>query len=97
MASVQNITVQNLADYLRISELTPADSVFLQQALEAAKTYIKHYTGINDQALNNADDLTIVVYVIVQDMYDTRTFYTENTNANIIVENILNAYSINLL
>lgn len=97
MASVQNITVQNLADYLRISELTPADSAFLQQALEAAKTYIKHYTGINDQVLNSADDLTIVVYVIVQDMYDTRTFYTDNANANIIVENILNAYSINLL
>lgn len=97
MASVNDLTVQNLADYLRIAELTPADTLFLEQALAAAKTYIKHYTGINDETLNGAADLVIVVYVLVQDMYDTRTYYTENTNANLIVENMLNAYSVNLL
>lgn len=97
MATVNEITVQNLADYLRIAELTPEDSLFLGQALEAAKTFIKHYTGINDDTLNGAADLVIVVYVLVQDMYDTRTYYTANTNVNAIVENILNAYSVNLL
>jgi hypothetical protein len=42
-------------------------------------------------------DFVIVVYVLVQDMYDNRTLYVDKNNLNKVVETILGMHSINLL
>ena len=42
---VYDISVSDLADYLRIEELTDEETKTLGNLLEVAKSYIEHYTG----------------------------------------------------
>lgn|GEM_PF-604725 len=42
-------------------------------------------------------DFVIVVYILVQDMYDNRAFYVDKNNLNRVVDTILGMHSINLL
>ena len=41
---------------------------------DAAKSYIKNYTGLSDEELDKYDDLTTAYLCIISDMYDNRTF-----------------------
>jgi hypothetical protein len=43
------------------------------------------------------EDFAIVVYILVQDMYDNRTLYVEKTNINRVIDMILGMHSVNLL
>lgn len=92
---VSEITVQNLADYLRISDLTPEDETLLKTLLSVSKSFIAKYTGRTD--LDEFPDFVIVVYLLCQDMYDNRTMYVDKGDFNQTVQTILGMHSINLL
>ena len=47
--------------------------------------------------LDNYNDLVIAAYVLIQDMYDTRTMYVESDNVNKVVDTILGMHQRNLL
>jgi uncharacterized phage protein (predicted DNA packaging) len=98
ITKVSEITAQDVADYLRIAELTQDDENFITSTISVAIDYILKYTGIEDaETLDTYNDMVIVVFVMCQDMYDTRTLYTDNTNVNKVVENILGLHQRNLL
>lgn len=95
---VSDITAQDIADYLRIAELTESDTNFINATIKVAIDYILKYTGIADaETLDNYNDMVIVVYVLCQDMYDNRALYVDNSNVNKVVENILGLHQRNLL
>lgn len=95
ITAVSQITAQDLADYMRISELSDDDTNTLNSMLAIAKTFIQNYTGQTD--LDVYQDFVIVVLVLVQDMWDNRALYVDTTNLNFVVESILGMHSINLL
>lgn len=95
VTKVSDITVENLADYLRLSEVTPEDRKLLQTLLNISKTVITKYTGREN--LDDFPDFVIVVYLLCQDMYDNRTFYVDKGDFNQTVQTILGMHSINLL
>lgn len=98
ITKVSEITAQDVADYLRIAELTQDDENFIKSTISVAIDYILKYTGIeNAETLDTYNDMVIVVFVMCQDMYDTRALYTDNTNVNKVVENILGLHQRNLL
>lgn len=97
ISKVSDIKVEDIADYLRIDELTDGDKQMLNNLLGIAKTYIESYTGRSEQELDNYQDFVIVALVLVQDMYDNRTMYVDSTNLNTVVETILGMHSVNLL
>lgn len=97
ITKVSEITAQDVADYLRIAELTTEDENFITSTINVAKDYILKYTGIKADELDNYADMIIVVFVLCQDMYDTRALYVDNTNLNKVVENILGLHQRNLL
>lgn len=98
ITKVSEITAQDVADYLRIAELTQDDENFITSTISVAIDYILKYTGIKDaETLDTYNDMVIVVFVMCQDMYDTRALYTDNTNVNKVVENILGLHQRNLL
>ena len=72
---VSEITVSDLIDYLRISELTNDDRNTLSTLLTVAKSYAVQYTGRTLDELDDFSDVVIVVLIIVQDMWDNRTLY----------------------
>ena len=97
ISAVSQITAQDVADYIRLSEVTTDDLNTLNTLLTVAKVYVGEYTGRTIQDLDNYKDIIIVVLILCQDMWDNRTLYVDNTNVNRVVESILDLHSINLL
>lgn len=98
ITKVSEITAQDIADYLRIAELTESDENFITSTISVAIDYILKYTGIaNAEDLDVYKDMIIVVFVLCQDMYDNRAMYVDNSNLNRVVENILGLHQRNLL
>lgn len=95
--TVNEITATDVAEYLRIAEPTTEDISFLTSCISIAKTYICNYTGIESADLNDYEDMVIVIYVLCQDMYDTRSLYVDKSNPNMVVETILGMHQRNLL
>ena len=94
---VSEITADDLAEYLRIEELTDGEKQTLNNLLGVAKTFIMSYTGRTETELDSYQDFVVVVLVLVQDMYDNRTMYVDSNNLNTVVETILGMHSTNLL
>ena len=92
---VSEISRDDLADYLRLIELTTDEQNTLDTLLVIAKNYIKQYTGQND--LDLYQDFVIVVFILVQDMWDNRVMYVDNNNLNYVIRSILDMHSVNLL
>lgn len=98
VTKVSEITAQDVAEYLRIAELTEDDENFIKSTISVAIDYILKYTGIEDaETLDTYNDMVIVVFVLCQDMYDNRALYVDNSNLNKVVENILGLHQRNLL
>ena len=97
ISAVSQITAQDVADYLRISEVTTDDTNTLNTLLTVAKSYICQYTGQTLENLDNLSDIIIVVFILCQDMWDNRALYVDSSNVNKVVESILGLHSVNLL
>ena len=97
ITKISQITYQDIAEYLRLSELTQSDQNYINNLISISKDFIKNYTGIAAENLDNYNDFVIVVFVLCQDMYDNRSLYVDKTNLNKVVDTILGMHSINLL
>lgn len=89
---VSTITIQDVADYIRLTEISQEDTTLLTNLINIAKTFIKEYTGVQD--LDQYDDFIIVIFILCQDMYDNRTLYVDKTNLNKVVETILGMHTV---
>lgn len=93
--AVQDVKLADVKNYLRISETTPEDEIFLKQAMTVAKEYIRDYTGMED--INAKEAFMIPYYVLIQSMWDDRSLTVENGKVNPIVESVLRMHAVNLL
>ena len=103
------ITPEDIKSYLRTDG--DEEDGFLKAVLEAAKQYIRAYTGQTDDILDTYEDIPIavyalaaqsngivnMVYALAADMYDVRQATVSNDKENPTVAQILGSYSINLL
>lgn len=100
---VSKITIDDIANYLRLSEVSDIEKKELQTYLKIAKNYISNYTGIpiesdyDDETLDSHEDFIIVVYILCQDMYDNRCMYVDGKSINKTVQTILNMHTRNNL
>nr|DAZ72582.1 MAG TPA: head tail connector [Caudoviricetes sp.] len=94
---IGELTYEDVANYIRISELDDTDINFINMLIEVSKAYICKYTGRTLEELDRYSDMVIVMYVLCQDMYDNRTLYVNNDSVNKVVSSILDMYSVNLL
>ena len=101
MKKVSEITVKDIADYIRVDEYEDRE---LETYLNVAKNYISNYTGIpvtsdeeGAETLDSFADFIIVVYVLCQDMYDNRSMYVNSGNINKVVQTILDMHTRNNL
>lgn len=93
---MSEVTVTNVAEYLRLEEGEYSQAL-LTSLLNTAKEFIKSYTGLTIDQIDEHEDFYIVVMVLCQDMHDNRTYYVEKNNLNKVVETILGMHSVNLL
>lgn len=98
LTKISEIVVDDIIDYLRISETSEKEKKYLKTILNVSKEYIRKYTGYDKiEDLDKYPDLVIVVFVLCQSMYDDRAYYIDNTNVNKVVQSILDLHSRNLL
>ena len=97
ITKISEITYQDVAEYIRLSEVTQDNQNTLTNLINISIDYISKYTGVAKENLDNYNDMVIVVFVLCQDMWDNRTMYVDNTNLNKVVESILGLHCINLL
>ena len=95
VSKVSEITTQDIADYIRLDEVSDADQKQLETLFIIAKDYITNYTALDD--LDEYADLVIVVYILCQDMWDNRTMYIDKGNINKVVQTILDMHTRNNL
>lgn len=101
---VSEITVNDIANYLRLSEISEEENKNIELFLNIARNYIENYTGIPQKSedekaetLDTYPDFIIVVYVLCQDMYDNRVMYVDGKNINNSIRTILDMHTRNNL
>ena len=98
LTKISEIRVDDLIDYLRLSETTESEEKYLNTILNVSMNFILKYTGYETlDDLDKCPDLVIVVFVLCQSMYDDRTYYIDNSSVNKVVQTILDMHSRNLL
>lgn len=95
VTKVSEITTKDIADFIRLDEVSSSDEIQLETFLTVAKDYITNYTGLDD--LDEYADLVIVVYILCQDMFDNRVMYVDKGNPNRVVQTILDMHTRNNL
>lgn len=94
---VSDITYADVAEYLRLTELTQDDISTLNNLIGIATAYVEQYTGREIVDLDDYQDIVIVVLILCQDMWDNRAYYVDSGNVNKVVESILSLHQVNLL
>lgn len=97
ITKISEITVDDIKNYLRISEISDRDKIYLDTILKVSVDFIQNNTGLEKDDLDKYSDLVAVVYVLCQDLYDTRSYYVDDKNVNNVVSTILDMHSRNLL
>lgn len=91
ITKVSEITTADIAEYIRLGEVSDAEEKQLQTFLTVAKDYVTNYTALED--LDEYADLVVVVFILCQDMYDNRTLYVDKNNPNKVVQTILDMHT----
>lgn len=96
---VSEIGMSDICRQLRTEEkyLTDGDLELIPVLQKAAVEYVKSYTGLDDSEIDQHEDITVAVLVLISDMYDNRQMYVDKSNTNRVVETILGMYCTNLL
>ena len=94
---VSDITAGDIANYIRLDEVSEDDTKTLNDLIAISKAFIENYTGHTEKELDDYPDFAIVVYILCQDMWDNRTMYADSKDLNNTVQSILAMHSVNLL
>ena len=97
VSKVSDITVDSVAEYLRLDEVSDEEKNTLATLISIATSFIKNYTGLDDAGVDKYPEFVIVVLILCQDMWDNRTMYVDGKDLNNTVQSILAMHSVNLL
>ncbi|MDO5346551.1 MAG: head-tail connector protein [Lachnospiraceae bacterium] len=91
---VSGIEVNQVAEYLRLDDYEYDE---IAPLLDSARAFIRSYTGLKDEEIDEHEDFYIVAMILCQDMYDNRCMYVDKNNLNKVVDTILGMHCVNLL
>lgn len=97
ISKVSDITADSVSEYLRLDEVTESEKDTLTTLISIATSFIKSYTGLDDDGVDKYPEFVIVVLILCQDMWDNRTMYVDSKDLNNTVQSILAMHSVNLL
>ena len=76
------------------------DDRLITAIIEASKSYICNYTGQSIDQLEEYEDVTIAVLVLIAEFYDNRTINVNdrlNFRINMMLESLLVRHNVNLI
>lgn len=92
---ISEITLNDIKQHLRIDN--NEEDLYLMSLLDVAKSYTVNYTGLTIEKLNNIQELSSAVLMIVCDLYENRATNKEGATLNKIYDSILSMHTFNLL
>lgn len=98
---ISQVTINDLKGYANVYH--NADDNLFTAILQAGKIFISSYTGLPltatapDKSVDDFEDLTIVLYILSNEMYDNRMVTVENDKVSFVVKQILASHSVNYL
>lgn len=92
---ISELTDEYIAEYLRAEYEAEKNTFGIIKS--AALEYIKSYTGLTDEEMDEHEDLTIAALVLCSDMYDNRQMTVQSDKENPTVVQILSFHAVNLL
>lgn len=94
---LSEITVKDLISYAREDEEDQEVIKTFNTILLASKAFIKNYTGLTLEEIDQKEDLIIVLMALSNEMYENRMFTIENDKVNPVIKALLDMHSVNLL
>lgn len=95
---VSEVTNIDLAKYVRLDDASDLEFNELERMRSGAVAFIKSYTGLTDEEVDEHEDITQVLFILVADMFDNRNYQMDSKSVvNPSVKSILNMHSVNLL
>ena len=96
---ISEVTMKDFTDYLRLDDPSEIEESEIERMKASAVSYMIEYTGLTVDEMDQFEDMTQALFILVADMFDNRNLYIEGkaTNINKSVECILGMHSINLL
>ncbi len=95
---VSDVTNIDLAEYVRLDDASDLELNELERMRSGAVAFIKSYTGLTDEEVDEHEDITQVLFILVADMFDNRNYQMDSKSVvNPAVKSILNLHSVNLL
>lgn len=95
---VSEVTNIDLAEYVRLDDASDLELNELERMRSGAVAFIKSYTGLTDEEVDEHEDITQVLFILVADMFDNRNYQIDSKSVvNPAVKSILNLHSVNLL
>ena len=92
---ISEVNISDLKEYANVDH--DYDNNIFSNILLSSKSYIKSYTGLNEEQIDSKEELTIALMILCNEMYENRIYTVENDKVNKIVNSILDMHSINLL
>lgn len=92
---ISDISLIDVKNYLHVYH--DEDDKLLTAILQAAKSFVRNYTGLSGEKLNISDDLSVAVFILSAELYDNRVYTVDNTDVNPVIQTILDMHSVNLL
>lgn len=95
---VSEVTNIDLAKYVRLDDASDLELNELERMRSGAMAFIKSYTGLTDEEVDEHEDITQVLFILVADMFDNRNYQMDSKSVvNPAIKSILNLHSVNLL
>lgn len=90
---LSEIKLQDVVSYCRCEE----DEKIIEPFFDAAIDYVKDYTGMSIEQMEEKSDITIAVLCVCSELYDSRSVLSDRDKVNKLIEGILNLHDLNLL
>lgn len=96
---VSDLTNNYIADYLRIDDPGDIELNEIDAMRIAAVEYVKGYTGLTIEEIDQHEDITVAVLILIADYYENRTLYLDYKykEENSTVSKLLSMHCINFL
>jgi hypothetical protein len=94
---ISEVTVQDLKEYAREDNNEPEIIKAFTNILVGVKAYINGQTGLTFEQMDTKEDLTMVLFVLANEMYENRQYTVQNDKVSVIIKSILDQYCVNLL
>lgn len=92
---VSEVTLEVVKEFCGVSD-NDSDAL-LTACISAAKSFVVSYTGLSAEEIDNHEDITTALLVLIYNMYADRDYTTANDKINPLVQSILALHSGNVV